>query len=351
MSAVNARSVGSPTSDGSNAPLVTLENVRWHVPTPRGLVKAVDGVSFSARDGEIVCLVGESGCGKTTTGKIAAGLLTPTSVRVLYEGRDISSLRGDDFNRFRRGVQLVHQDPYASINPMHTVGATLSAPLRRHGFASSSSAARKRAAELLDLVDLTPSSDFLDKYPHQLSGGQRQRVAIARALTVEPRFIVADEPVSMVDVSIRISLLNTMLRLQKELGTGFLFITHDLALARYFAWGGRIGVMYVGRMVELGLASDLVANPQHPYTRALLSAIPEADPELTRTKTRVELRSLEIPSLLKLPTGCTFHPRCPQFETGTCEVSVPQLLAPGSTVAELDSSNVHAVACHVVARG
>jgi peptide/nickel transport system ATP-binding protein len=142
-----------------------------------------------------------------------------------------------------------------------------------------------------------------------------------------------------------------MLRLQKELGTGFLFITHDLALARYFAWGGRIGVMYVGRMVELGLASDLVANPQHPYTRALLSAIPEADPELTRTKTRVELRSLEIPSLLKLPTGCTFHPRCPHFETGICEVSVPQLLAPGSTVAELHSSNVHAVACHVVARG
>ena len=263
MTAVNARSVGSPTSDGSNAPLVTLENVRWHVPTPRGLVKAVDGVSFSARDGEIVCLVGESGCGKTTTGKIAAGLLTPTSGRVLYEGRDISSLRGDDFNRFRRGVQLVHQDPYASINPMHTVGATLSAPLRRHGFAGSSSAARTRAAELLDLVDLTPSNDFLDKYPHQLSGGQRQRVAIARALTVEPRFIVADEPVSMVDVSIRISLLNTMLRLQRELGTGFLFITHDLALARYFAWGGRIGVMYVGRMVELGLASEPAAS-LHP---------------------------------------------------------------------------------------
>ena len=145
MTAVNPGSAGSPASGGRHAPLVTLENVRWHVRTPRGVVRAVDGVSFSARDGEIVCLVGESGCGKTTTGKIAAGLLTPTSGRVLYEGRDISSLRGDDFNRFRRGVQLVHQDPYASINPMHTVGATLSAPLRRHGFASSSSAARKRA--------------------------------------------------------------------------------------------------------------------------------------------------------------------------------------------------------------
>jgi peptide/nickel transport system ATP-binding protein len=328
----------------TNPSAIALEDVRWHVRTPRGVVKAVDGVSFGANEGEIVCLVGESGCGKTTTGKIAAGLLDPTGGRVLFEGQDIKTLKGANFTRFRRGVQLVHQDPYASINPMHTVGATLTAPLERHKLASGA-AARRRVAELLDLVDLTPSSDFVDKYPHQLSGGQRQRVAIARALTVEPRFIVADEPVSMVDVSIRISLLNTMLRLQRELNTGFLFITHDLALARYFAWGGRIGVMYVGRMVEMANAPDLVANPQHPYTRALLSAIPEADPELTRTKARVELRSLEVPSLYRLPLGCTFHPRCPQFEPGLCDVVVPALAQPHA-----GTGAGHNVACHVMTR-
>ena len=336
---------GISAASDTTAPVIALDDVRCHIRTHRGVVKAVDGVSFSARQGEIVCLVGESGCGKTTTGKIAAGLLDPTGGRVLFEGQDIKALKGKDFTRFRRGVQLVHQDPYASINPMHTIGATMAAPLQRHGIASGAAAARRRAAELLDLVDLTPSNDFLDKYPHQLSGGQRQRVAIARALTVEPRFIVADEPVSMVDVSIRISLLNTMLRLQRELNTGFLFITHDLALARYFAWGGRIGVMYVGRMVEMGYAPDLVANPQHPYTRALLSAIPEADPELTRTKARVELRSLEIPSLYRLPTGCTFHPRCPQFEAGLCDVVVPTLAPPQGPEAQ-----GHEVSCHVMTR-
>lgn len=339
-----ARAAPEDSVTAAGQPVISLDNVRWHVRTTRGLVKAVDGVSFEARQGEIVCLVGESGCGKTTTGKIAAGLLKPTGGRVLFEGTDITSLKGRDFTRFRRGVQLVHQDPYASINPMHTIRETMSTPLLRHGFASGAQAARRRAAELLDLVDLTPSNDFLDKYPHQLSGGQRQRVAIARALTVEPRFIVADEPVSMVDVSIRISLLNTMLRLQRELNTGFLFITHDLALARYFAWEGRIGVMYVGRMVEMGRAPDLVANPQHPYTRALLSAVPEADPEVTRTKARVELRSLEIPSLYRLPAGCTFHPRCPQFEAGSCDVHVPALMPPPGGAGD------HDVACHVVTR-
>ena len=345
MTTLQASPAGARPGEGTPVPLISLEDVRCHFRTPRGVVKAVDGVSFSAAPGEIVCLVGESGCGKTTAGKIAAGLLAPTGGRVLFEGHDIARLRGQDFNRFRRGVQLVHQDPYASINPLHTVGATLAAPLLRHRFASGNAGARRRAAELLDLVDLTPSADFLDKYPHQLSGGQRQRVAIARALTVEPRFIVADEPVSMVDVSIRISLLNTMLRLQRELGTGFLFITHDLALARYFAWGGRIGVMYVGRMVEIGLASDIIARPQHPYTRALLSAIPEADPEVTRNKARVELRSLEIPSLFRLPSGCTFHPRCPLFEEGTCEVTAPTLARPAGSV-----EGSHEVACHLVTR-
>jgi peptide/nickel transport system ATP-binding protein len=198
-----------------------------------------------------------------------------------------------------------------------------------------------RIRQLLELVDLTPPDDFIAKYPHELSGGQRQRVSIARALTVDPRFIVADEAVSMVDVSIRISLLNVLLRLREQLGVGFLFITHDLALAKYFAQGGRIGVMYLGRMVELAPTERLIAEPEHPYTRALLAAIPEADPDVTRHKERFELRSMEVPSLLNLPPGCTFHPRCPLFEQGLCDRLRPELV---------DIGEHREVACHVVAR-
>jgi peptide/nickel transport system ATP-binding protein len=226
----------------------------------------------------------------------------------------------------------------------------ITTPLRHHGLARNGQQARQRAAELLELVDLTPAADFLEKYPHQLSGGQRQRVAIARALTVQPRFIVADEPVSMVDVSIRISLLNTMLRLQRELGTGFIFITHDLALARYFAWGGRIGVMYLGRLVEMAPTAALVEDPQHPYTRALLAALPEADPDLTRTKERVQLRSLDVPSLLRLPPGCSFHPRCPLFEPGLCDGVRPELLPVAASDPGDSGDTGHTVACHVVTR-
>lgn len=332
----------APTlAPASEAPLLLLDHLRQTFHTPRGLVTAVDDVSFAANAGEIICLVGESGCGKTTTGKMAAGLLSPTGGRILFEGQDIRTLNRSEFQRYRRAVQIVHQDPYASLNPLHSVKDILAAPLRRHKIARNDREARHRAAELLELVDLTPAGDFLDKYPHQLSGGQRQRVVIARALTVNPRFIVADEPVSMVDVSIRISLLNTMLRLQRELGTGFLFITHDLALAKYFAWQGRIGVMYLGRLVEMANAQTLVDSPEHPYTRALLSALPEADPDLTRHKERVPLRSLEVPSLLKLPPGCTFHPRCPLFERGLCDEERPELFLVGEN---------HTAACLVVAR-
>ncbi len=193
----------------------------------------------------------------------------------------------------------------------------------------------ERVFELLELVDLTPPEDLLDKFPHQLSGGQRQRVSVARAITVQPSYIVADEAVSMVDVSIRISLLKMMTRLKDRLGMSFLFITHDLALAKYFAWEGRIGVMYLGRLVEIAPSRQLVEQPQHPYTKVLLSAIPEADPDRTRAKQRIELRSMDVPSLLRLPTGCSFHPRCHLFAGEDCEQIVPELshFKDGSAVA------------------
>jgi peptide/nickel transport system ATP-binding protein len=204
-----------------------------------------------------------------------------------------------------------------------------------HKKVKDKAAAERRAGELLEIVDLTPVHEFLDKYPHQLSGGQRQRVSVARSLTVEPKFLVADEAVSMVDVSIRVSLLNMLARLKREFDVTFLFITHDLALAKYFAWHGRIVVMYLGRIVEEGPTPRLIADPRHPYTQALLAAVPEADPELAQHKRHVELRSAEIPSLLHLPPGCTFHPRCPYFVPGQCDIQVPHLeaISAGGTVA------------------
>jgi peptide/nickel transport system ATP-binding protein len=319
--------------------LITLDHVTRTFQVKRQTIKAVDDVSFAIREGEIMCLVGESGCGKTTTGKMIAGVLPVSSGRILYQGQDISHLRGEEHKKYRLGVQMIHQDPYASLNPAHTVSDIIAAPLSRHGFTKGGSHTQKRVHELLELVDMTPPDDFLDKYPHQLSGGQRQRVSIARTLTVVPSFIVADEAVSMVDVSIRISLLNTLSKLKEAMGLAVLFITHDLALAKYFAWEGRIGVMYLGRLVEWAPARRLVETPQHPYTQVLLSAIPEADPEVTRRKRHIQLRSMDIPSLLRLPTGCAFHPRCPRFMGEKCEKIVPQLV---------ESVGGAAVACHAV---
>ncbi len=307
-------------------------------------VTAVEDVSFGIREGEVVCLVGESGCGKTTTGKMIAGLLKPTVGQVFYAEKSVWSPRGDqgeDFKTYRLGVQIIHQDPYASLNPSHTIYKIMSTPLLHHKLVANTHEALDRVIELLNIVGLSPVEDFLYKYPHQLSGGQRQRVSVARSLTVNPRFIVADEAVSMVDVSIRVGLLNMLADLKRNLGVTYLFITHDLAVAKFFAWEGRIAVMYVGSIVEFASTPQLINSPLHPYSKALLAAVPEADPELTRSKQRVELRSQDIPSLLALPSGCRFHPRCPLFEPGLCDVKRPELLL-------LDENRY--VACHIAAR-
>jgi len=322
-------------------PIIRFAHVVRQFTTGRGTITAVDDVSFDLAPREILCLVGESGSGKTTVARMAGGLLAPTHGTVAYEGHDLSKLHGDAWKTYRRAVQIVHQDPYSSLNPVHTIGETLMAPLLHHHLVKGRRQAVERAAELLSLVDLTPAGSFLGKHPHQLSGGQRQRVSVARALALNPKVIIADEAVSMVDVSIRVSLLNMMLKLRNELGVTFLFITHDLAVVKYFAWEGKVGVMYVGKMVEYGRTPQVIGTPEHPYTRALIAAIPEVDPDATRTKEKLRLRSLDIPNLLDLPGGCVFHPRCPLFVPGGCDHIVPPLL---------DVGGGREVACHIVAR-
>lgn len=299
-------------------------------------MQVIGDLSLSIGRGEVLCLVGESGCGKTTTGKLIVGLIRPTSGKILFEGKDIWSMNNEEFKNYRKAVQIIHQDPYSSLNPVHRIYNILSAPLFRHRLARNRSEAEEKVLELLDRVDLTPPGDFIYKYPHQLSGGQRQRVAIARSLTLNPKFIVADEAVSMLDVSIRLSIIELLRRLKEEMNVTFLFITHDLAMAKYFGWEGRIAVMYLGRIVEIGPTPRVIENPLHPYTKALLTAIPEADPQVTRNKTPMKLRSLDIPSLLNLPPGCSFNPRCPFWIEGTCDKEVPDMYEP---------ENDHYVSC------
>jgi len=306
-------------------PLIELRHVHRTFIKDKQTIPVLQDVSLSVQPNEIICLVGESGCGKTTTGKIIAGLLEASSGEVLIQGKPRSAYSRAEQAQLRRDYQIVHQDPFASLNPAHTIEQILSFPLLRHKLVKSRAALRRRVWELLTMVDLTPPGDIVNKYPHQLSGGQRQRVSIARTLTVQPKLIVADEAVSMVDVSIRIGILKMLHRLRDEFGMTIVFITHDLALAKYFAWAGRIGVMYLGRVVELGPTPEVIGHPAHPYTRALLQAVPEADPDITRRKQPMRLRSDEIPRLTAIPPGCAFHPRCPFHVEGVCDRHIPHL--------------------------
>ncbi|ATG53572.1 peptide ABC transporter ATP-binding protein [Brachybacterium ginsengisoli] len=323
------------------APLIELDGASQVFHVKGKDLPAVSDVSLSVGAGEVLCLVGESGSGKTTTARLAAGLASPTSGAVRYEGRDLTEMTRAERREYRRAVQYIHQDPYASLNPIRSVRSTLSIPLRKHGLAKTTAEVDRRVDELLTTVDLTPPESYSGKFPHQMSGGQRQRVSVARGLTLSPRLLIADESTSMLDVSIRVSLLNMLTKLRKEEGVGFIYITHDLALAKYFAWEGRTAVMYLGKIVEVGPTQQVINNPQHPYTRALLDAVPEPDPELAaQKKAGGGLLSADIPSLSDLPTGCTFHPRCPLAQD-RCREVVPTLQpVPGDVVQD--------VACMVV---
>ncbi|MFP3136758.1 MAG: ABC transporter ATP-binding protein [Nitrososphaeria archaeon] len=295
-------------------------------------VRAVDDVSMDIGRGEVVGLVGETGSGKTTLGKAIVRLVNPTGGQIIYDGVDIASLDGPALRKYRGRLQMIFQDPYDSINPRMSVFDIVSEGLLINRIASGKEL-EDRVMRSLEDVRLLPPEEFASRYPHELSGGQRQRVAIARALAVRPEFIVADEPVSMLDVSIRGEVLNVMLDLREKYGISFLFITHDLAIAKHMS--DRIAVMYLGRLVEVADSEELVRNPLHPYTQALLAAVPIPDP--TAPKVEVKAKG-ELPSPLSPPPGCPFHPRCP-YAFDRCRTEVPRLreVSPG-----------HWVACHLV---
>jgi len=295
-------------------------------------VKAVDDVTFSIKSGEFFTLAGESGCGKTTTGRVIVKLLEPTSGKIYFNGTDITKLKGEKLRLLRRKMQIIFQDPYASLNPRMRIIDAVGHPLEIHGLAKGGEK-KKMVLEVLEKVGLTPPEQFINLYPHQLSGGQRQRVALARSIILKPGFMVADEPVSMIDVSLRSTIIDLMLSFRKELGLTYLFITHDLAVAKYIS--DKIAIMYLGKIVEMGHKEPLFWNPMHPYTQALLSAIPVPNPE--RERKRIELAG-EVPSAIDIPTGCRFHPRCP-YRTDKCSKEEPQLI-------EVEKD--HFVACHLI---
>ncbi len=293
--------------------LLDVQDLRKYFPVRRGVlgrslahVSAVDGVSFQLRRGETLGLVGESGCGKSTTGRAILRLIEPTSGRLLFDGQDLREFDRDQFKEFRRRAQIVFQDPFGSLNPRMTVGSMLTEVLKVHGLGETHGDRSARTRELLEMVGL--HAEHAGRYPHEFSGGQRQRIGIARALAVEPEFIVCDEPVSALDVSVQAQVINLLRDLQKELGLTYLFIAHDLAVVEYMS--DRVAVMYLGKIVEMAAAQELYRSPRHPYTRALLSAAPRRDPKAAPTGERIRL-SGDVPSPIRPPSGCPFYARCP----------------------------------------
>ena len=320
--------------------LVEVRNLTKHFPMGAGFlgvgrdaVKAVDDVSFSIRRGETFGLVGESGCGKSTTGRCILRLIEPTSGSVRFDGQDLLTLSSDGLRRLRREIQIIFQDPYSSLNPRMTVGRIVEEPLIIHRIGDRRGR-RDRVAELLGLVGLEP--EHADRYPHEFSGGQRQRIGIARALALNPRFIVCDEPVSALDVSVQAQVVNLLQDLQQQLGLTYLFISHGLSVVEHIST--RVGIMYLGKLVEMASSEEIFHNPLHPYTRALLSAIPIPDPDLRRERLRL---TGDIPTSIEPPSGCRFRTRCPIAEPRCADLE-PQLV---------EVSPDHLVACMVVAPG
>jgi oligopeptide transport system ATP-binding protein len=303
------------TAVHDTADLVEVEDLKVYFPIRSGIfqqeigtVKAVDGISFTIHRGETLGLVGESGCGKSTTGRALIRLRDPSGGRVMFDGVELTSLKSDELRKMRRRMQIIFQDPYGSLDPRMTVGSTIAEPLETHNLATGQ-AKRDRIADLLRIVGLDPA--YVSRYPHEFSGGQRQRIGVARALAVEPEFIVCDEPISALDVSIQGQVLNLLTDLRERLGLTYLFIAHDLSVVKHIS--DRVAVMYLGKIVEIGPPDQMYAAPGHPYTRALLSAVPVPDPAAERKRRRVILKG-DVPSPVNPPSGCRFHTRCWLYE-------------------------------------
>jgi oligopeptide transport system ATP-binding protein len=320
-----------------NNPILAVSNLRKYFSVGKRifsqpkLVRAVDGVDFTMHTGETLGLVGESGCGKTTVGRTIIGLYQPTTGKVLFENSSVYTATDRDRNYHRRQMQMIFQDPYASLNPRMTVGDIVGEPLDIHKLTAGKKERQDRVQYLLEQVGLNP--EHVNRYPHEFSGGQRQRVGIARALAVEPKFIVCDEPISAVDVSIQAQIVNKLEQLQEELNLTFLFIAHDLSMVKYIS--DRVAVMYLGKIVELNKSTELYAHPVHPYTKALLSAVPIADPPLERKRQRIILEG-DVPSPINPPSGCCFHTRCYRA-LPICREEIPAMQ---------DLGGGHLVACH-----
>ncbi|MGA4959414.1 ABC transporter ATP-binding protein [Streptomyces lavendulocolor] len=328
-------------------PLLEVRELVKHYPLTRGVlfrkqigaVKAVDGVSFALRPGETLGIVGESGCGKSTVAKMLVSLERPTAGRILYKGEDITRLSGRALKAVRRNIQMVFQDPYTSLNPRMTVGDIVGEPYEIHPEVAPKGDRRRKVQELLDVVGLNP--EYINRYPHQFSGGQRQRIGIARGLALRPEVIVADEPVSALDVSVQAQVVNLMEKLQDEFGLAYVFIAHDLSIVRHIS--DRVGVMYLGRVVETGTDTEIYDHPTHPYTQALLSAVPVPDPEVREQRERILLTG-DVPSPTSVPSGCRFRTRCWKARE-RCAVEVPLLAVPAA-FRDTHTPARHDSACH-----